>query len=246
MRKALRKAASIRKRVTRTAFVEAALGELAAVYLRLVYSTSKEILYHPPDLLKELEDLMPCIITSWHGTHLMMPFLKQKHFQCCVLISRSSSGSMYARVARRLGLDVVRGSTAIRGNWNEKGGHVAFRQLLRALQSGISVGMTPDVVQKPRTVGMGLILLAQQSKCPIVPATAVTSGRRILTKTKDHMMAHYLFSKRLVFAFSDPIYVSSSTEDAELQAKRSEVARALDEIHTAALALADASEAAEK
>src|SRR5262245_36557874 len=81
----------------------------------------------------------------WHGrftlVHKLWSFGTGKT-KALFLISRSREGGVVAHASRTVGADVIRGSAAKRGQL--KGGVEATREVIRQIESGKCVGMTPD------------------------------------------------------------------------------------------------------
>lgn len=93
--------------------------------------------------------LFPAHYWSWPSMH--------------ILISEHRDGELIARVVRRLGFGVVRGSTT-------RGGARALREMTEGIKSG-NLCVTPDGPRGPRRrVQNGLIYLASRTGLPIVGA----------------------------------------------------------------------------
>ena len=102
----------------------------------------------------------------------MASFAAPKGMQFVALFSRSSDAELNARIAEKLGIEVVRGSGG-RGKAHhvEKGGAQALIRLKRRLTSGKSVVMIADISKSTaREAGEGVILLAKISGRPILPS----------------------------------------------------------------------------
>ena len=117
---------SLPKRLGRTRLAQAALGTLAASYLRLVWNTSRFQL-DPADIYEAVEPDLPLIIAMWHGQHFMAPFIRRAQHRVKVLISRHSDGEINAIAAERLGIGTIRGSGDPGRRFDRKGGVAAFR-----------------------------------------------------------------------------------------------------------------------
>jgi lysophospholipid acyltransferase (LPLAT)-like uncharacterized protein len=111
----------------------------------------------------------PFIFVLWHSRILpLLPF--HKHRGHVLLISRHRDGEYLANLAEGWGYRFVRGST-------QRGGEVGLLGIVRALQGGAIVAMTPD---GPRglaeRVQPGAIAAAQHAGVPIVAAGARASS----------------------------------------------------------------------
>ena len=83
-------------------------------------------------------------------------------------------------MARRLGVETVRGSGTHSPDFDKKGGTSAFREMLTALDQGYSVAITADVPKVARVCGLGIVKLASMSGRAIYPVAIATSPRRVL------------------------------------------------------------------
>jgi hypothetical protein len=102
------------------------------------------------------------IYAFWHE-NLLLPLSRYGRPDIRVLISKHADGQLIAEVARRLGFELVRGSTT-------RGGVEAIRQMVRLGQAA-HFAVTPDGPRGPRRVVQpGLIYLAARTGLPIVPA----------------------------------------------------------------------------
>jgi hypothetical protein len=117
----------------------------------------------------------------------------------------------------------------------EKGGVLALRAMLRALQDGEMVVMTADVPKISRRCGEGIVVLAQRSGRPIVPVAVVTS-RRIDFRSWDRASMGLPFG-RGAMVLGDPVHVPRDADAGAMEAARQAVERGLDAVHERAYAL---------
>ncbi len=207
---------------------KAALVWLIASYLKWVHATNR-VVTGPAPTEEMARALAPCIVTFWHGQHLMGPFLRPKGFPLVAMFSRSADAELNARVAEKLGLMTVRGSGG-RGRTNPgKGGVRALLTLRNALKQGRSASMIADIAHgKPREAGEGIVLLAKLSGRPIVPVAQAYSRRRVLEKTWDKTAIPLPFGRASVI-YGEPLWVAAEAEDDELEAARRELTRRLND-----------------
>jgi len=230
---------SLIKRISNTPAFQETVGTLGAWYLKLVWQTSR-ITLEPATIYEAVQ--MPAIIAMWHGQHFLAPFIKrdpEKH-RAKVLISRHRDGEINARAAHRLGIGTIRGSGAHNGEFQRKGGAVAFTEMLEALKDGYNVAMTADVPKIARKAGLGVVKLAQFSGRPIYPV-AIASSRRITLDNWDHSAVNLPFS-RIAMVASEGITVPLEADDATLESARQAVETGLNEVTARAYAIADRSE----
>src|SRR5439155_12475693 len=91
--------------------------------------------------------------------------------------------------------------------------------MLRSLQAGDCVGITPDGPRGPAMVASsGIVNLARLAGVPIVPIAFATSRRRVL-RTWDRFQLALPFG-RGVFMWGEPIEVARDLDDAALERAR--------------------------
>lgn len=222
------------KQIGRTRPVLAALGFAFASYLRLLRRTTSFAL-DPADLYVDVDKDKPFIAALWHGQHFMLPFMIREVDNCTCLISKHATAEINARAARHLGIGVLRGSGAAKGDPRRKGGAQALREMLDALASGLIIGITADIPKTARIVGPGIIMLAKLSGRPIRPCAVVTS-RRIDFDTWDHASLGLPFG-RGVIALGDAVRVASDASLDDMEKARQALENGLDRLHERAYAL---------
>jgi len=125
-----------------------------------------------------------------------------------ILSSHSRDGEIGARIAHRLGLRTVRGSSS-------RGAEAALGELIEIARRGGCVGFVADGPRGPRAIAkIGPIIAAKLSGRPIVPmACAIRGGLRL--RSWDRMRVP-LFA-RIVSRAGEPIAVpqDATREDCE-------------------------------
>jgi lysophospholipid acyltransferase (LPLAT)-like uncharacterized protein len=228
------------RRIGRSERAQETVGFLLATYLRLVQRTSRFTTV-PADLDALVEGELPLIAAMWHGQHLMMPLARPKTMdRLAVLISRHEDAGAQALAAERLDIIPVRGSGGPADRVYYKGGALAMRELMRQLQSGVSVAMTADVPKRARVAGTGIVALAKLSGRPIVP-TAVVSSLRVQFRTWDRATLGLPFGRAIVIA-GEFIRVRADANETEMESARLAVERGLDEAHRKAYAMVGATD----
>ena len=165
------------------------------------------------------------IYTFWHN-RLMLVFFYYRIVlvgeKTCVLISKSHAGEYVSRVIRDLNLEIIRGST-------KKDGKEGFRRLIQKVNSGYNAWIAPDGSRGPRyKVKMGVIYLAQKTKCPIIPITFNVSKKKILD-TWDKFILPSPFSRGVVI-LGEPIYVPQDANEKMRVKKMLDLKKSLQEI----------------
>ncbi len=223
------------KRITTTPAFQAAVGFLAAWYLRLAWYSCRRTI-EPADIYEIAQ--FPLIVGMWHGQHFMAPFIKRdKSHRTKVLISRHRDGEMNARAAENLGIGTIRGSGTHSPDFHKKGGAAAFPKMVEALADGYNIAMTADIPKISRVAGMGIVKLAQHSGRPIY-AVAIASSRRIQLKNWDRTAINLPFG-RVALVAGEPIFVPRDADKPTLETIRQQVERELNRVTARAYEIAD-------
>ena len=156
----------------------------------------------------------PVAFAFWHGQ--MLPLLYQHRDEgVAILISSHRDGEIITRIAHRFGFRSVRGSTS-------RGGGRALLGLVRELESGGEVAVTPDGPRGPaEKFAPGALIAAQRSSAWIIPVAAV-ANRAWRLRSWDRFLVPKPFA-RVTVAYGEPTQVLAKTaRDAELEAGRFE------------------------
>lgn len=171
----------------------------------------------------------PYIHAFWHGHLFLMPYSYTGR-RIAVLISAHHDGELIARTMSLFGHETIRGSTT-------SGGATALKAAVRALRSGVDVGITPDGPRGPRhRVQMGVIQAARLGGAPIVPV-AFSASRKKTLGSWDGFMIPYPFS-RGVFVYGEPMEVPPGADAAHLESARQALEQRMQDLTARAEALA--------
>ena len=225
------------KALGRSRAVRHSIGRLAVAYLRLVRATTRFV-YEPQDHAQAIEGDLPLIAAMWHGQHFMIHYAWPAGSRFAALISRSADGAINADILERLGVQPIRGSGGSASKMRKRGGAVALREMLRALETGTSVALTADVPKVSRIAGAGIVTLAQMSGRPIYPV-AVVCRRRIDFPSWDRASIGLPFGRGAI-VLGAPIRVSREADEATREAARLAVEAGLDGAHARAYELVGA------
>jgi len=145
----------------------------------------------------------PYIFVLWHSRVLsLLPF--HKHQGHVLLISRHRDGQYLANLAQGWGYRFVRGST-------QRGGEVGLLGVVRALEAGAVVAITPDGPRGPaERVQPGAIAAARHAGVPIIPTGARASSAWFLNSW-DRMCIPKPFASVEV-RFGAPILIGAGKE----------------------------------
>lgn len=145
----------------------------------------------------------PFIFVLWHSRILPLLALHQ-HEGVVLLISRHRDGGYLAELAERWGYRSVRGST-------QRGGEVGLLGIVRALQDGAIVAITPDGPRGPAgRVQAGAVAAAQHAGVPIIAVGARPSAAWYL-RSWDRMCIPKPFAA-IDVQYSDPIRIAAGKD----------------------------------
>ena len=185
---------------------------LGGALLRLLALTWRKRLVNADAYLSLVKGGQPVIFAFWHGEMLPLLF---SHFgqRVSLLISEHRDGEIIARIGESLGYGSVRGSTT-------RGAGRALLGLIRELETGSSIAVTPDGPRGPaRTFAPGALVAAQRAGAPIVPC-ASHADRAWRLRSWDRFLIPKPFA-RVTVAYGDPTYVdATSSRDAAAEAGR--------------------------
>ncbi|MFD1199857.1 lysophospholipid acyltransferase family protein [Brucella gallinifaecis] len=226
--------------LARSSLVKSALVQLICSYLKLVRLTNPP-LKDSADIKVLLRENSPSIITFWHGQHIMAPVVRPAELSVVAMFSRSADAELNARIAEKFGFITVRGSGGRgEGNSAKKGGARALLTLKNALKKGQSASMIADIAHgKAREAGEGIILLAKLSGRPIMPFAYAFSRNHVLHKTWDKTTIPLPFGRSMIVC-GEPVWVDENADEAQLEEKRMELTRQLNDATNRAYAALEA------
>jgi len=162
------------------------------------------------------------IYTFWHNRIFLSIYFWQRR-RIVVMTSQSFDGEYIARFVQRFGNGAARGSST-------RGATGAFVEMVRLVRAGCPTAFTIDGPKGPRYVAkMGAVLLAKKTGQPILPFTITAARFWEAKKSWDRSQVPRPFTRARV-DIAAPIYVSPDADDGELDKKRDELQRALDEV----------------
>jgi lysophospholipid acyltransferase (LPLAT)-like uncharacterized protein len=181
-------------------------------YIRFVFATNRwqvEGAERPRLLRAEGRGF---VLAFWHGRLLMIPMAWQRLAPMHMLISAHADGRIIADAVTYFGVQSIAGST-------RRGGSAALRAMLRHLQAGDCVGITPDGPRGPAMVASaGILDVARLARVPILPVTYATSRRWLLGSWDRFHLA--LPFGRGVFLWGEPIELPADLDAAGAEAAR--------------------------
>ncbi len=161
----------------------------------------------------------PRIFAFHHGRQLGL-FRHERDRRVAVLSSLSRDGRLQARILRRLGFEVVDGSSS-------RGGARGLAGLVRAVRQGLDAAFAVDGPKGPRgAVKPGVVFLARRTGGAIVPVCASARHALRFSRAWDHYLLPLPFS-RVVVRRAPAIDVPPHAADAEVESVRAGLETAL-------------------
>jgi lysophospholipid acyltransferase (LPLAT)-like uncharacterized protein len=154
----------------------------------------------------------PMVIVLWHGE--LLPILwGHRDEGIAVLISTHADGEIIARICESLGCRTVRGSSS-------RGGVRALLELVRELEHGHEVAITPDGPRGPRRVfAPGAVVAAMRAGAPIIAFGAVVD-RAWRLRSWDRFVVPKPFARVRVRYSAAARITATTTRDAENEVPR--------------------------
>lgn len=185
------------------------LGSLAAGLIRLMYATIRWECIMADGVSLDGQN----IYAFWHGRMLMLPrwYSSREKRPLYMLISQHGDGRLIAWAIKLLGIQSVAGSSTRRGV-------AATLELMRRLEEGASIGITPDGPKGPRHVcKKGVVTLAQQAGITVQPVSYSVEERWVIPSW-DRMIVPRPFSRGVV-VFGEPLRVGADEDRNEARVR---------------------------
>jgi 3-deoxy-D-manno-octulosonic-acid transferase len=180
------------------------------LYIRLVFATNRWTVEGGEVPHRLRAEGRSFILAFWHGRLLMIPMAWQRLAPMHMLISAHRDGRIIADAVAYFGVASIDGSS-------RRGGTAALRLMVKRLQEGDCVGITPDGPHGPAmTATPGIVNLARLGQAPILPIVFAASRCRVL-KTWDRFHLALPFG-RGVFLWGEPIEVAGDLDAAGVEA----------------------------
>jgi len=167
------------KKFFQSAPVQAVIAWVAARYINLVARTVRWQVEGEAHAFA-LTRTTPVIVVFWHEALPAMPVLWLRAKRngmtrpAVALASQHRDGQLIGLVLKNMGIGLVSGSSS-------RGGAAGLRGLLKALDAGMNVAITPDGPRGPaRVCAPGVAQLAGLSGSFVLPCGAMTSRAKVL------------------------------------------------------------------
>jgi lysophospholipid acyltransferase (LPLAT)-like uncharacterized protein len=161
----------------------------------------------------------PVVLLVWHNRILAMPAVYRRYYPkrkgLLVLTSASRDGAYLSEFVRCFGMGSVRGSSSRRGA-------AALLDLIRNLEAGFDLCITPDGPRGPRySLGPGALLLSERCQVPLLPLLVEYSAFWRF-KSWDGFAVPKPFSKVTITALP-LIEIETAESEAAFEEKRKQV-----------------------
>ncbi len=188
---------------------------LGGSLIRLLASTWRYRVRGAGGLEKLRTGREPFIYSIWHGQ--LLPLLWHHRNQgISILVSEHRDGELIARFAQSMGYGTIRGSST-------RGAAGALLGLVRALEEGKQVGMTPDGPRGPAcSYAPGAAVAASKAGALILPLAA-HADRAWRLNSWDRFMIPQPFA-RVTIAYGDPVRLPDDSRAAAAETSRLESA----------------------
>jgi lysophospholipid acyltransferase (LPLAT)-like uncharacterized protein len=200
------------KTISRNSLLRSFACLIGSLYIRFIHATGEWRIENKAVPDKLIAEGKPFITCFWHGRLMMMSYAWPYDPIFHMLISNHADGQLIAKTINHLGFSALEGST-------KHGGNSALRAMVRTLNHGGYVGITPDGPRGPRMqASNGAIALAKLSGVPILPLSYSASTWKIF-RSWDRLILPSPFAKG-IFIWGEPIEISKDTDNAGLELAR--------------------------
>jgi lysophospholipid acyltransferase (LPLAT)-like uncharacterized protein len=200
------------RRVVQSSRLRRLLCRVMQLYIRLVYATNRWTVEGGEVPHRLRDEGKSFILAFWHGRLMMIPMGWQRLAPMHMLISAHRDGRIIADAVSHFGVHSIPGSS-------RRGGTAALRTMLRRLEAGDCIGITPDGPRGPAMrASAGIVNVARLGRVPIVPIVFATSRRRVLgTWDRFHLALPF---GRGVFLWGPPIEIPPDLDPEGLERAR--------------------------
>lgn len=193
------------------------LKRLLFLFIRILYTTYRfeTTGLDQKEKAKKMTATGSHLIAIWHEQVFGGLLNYAYHDPYLILASRSKDGDFAAYVSLKLGFIPVRGSSKRDGK--DKGGKEAIQIYIDNLKKGLSGGVTIDGPKGPRQVCKpGIIIMAKEAGCPIVPMSVFYSNCFEFKKAWDKFKIPLPFSK-IYIHHNEPLLVTEEINSESLE-----------------------------
>lgn len=213
-------------RPLRSPVVQAILAWLLAGWLKLCLATTRWR-HENREIAEEIWSAGGGVIVCfWHSRIALSPacWPLDRAQEPRVLVSLSPDGEFIARAVQKLGFPAIRGSSSKKAAPDKtKGGSAAFRDVLRWIQGGGGIAVTPDGPRGPaEQMAEGAAMLAKVSGAPVL-LVGLAANPGVTLDTWDEARLPLPFGRGAI-VWDGPIIID---RDVDLDVARTEWAQRL-------------------
>lgn len=209
-------------KLSQHSLLQDSLAYLIAGYIYLVSRTTRWTLVNCEEMQRRAHAGEPFVACFWHGRMMMMPTFWRFRMPLYILGSQHGDGRLIRRTVAHFGVHSIAGSSS-------RGGARAVREMVSAIQSGASVGISPDGPRGPRMrAHTGMTVVSKLTGARIVPMSFSLARGRVL-RSWDRFLIGYPFG-RGVFICGEAVEVPADADDAALEAARATLETRLNEV----------------
>jgi lysophospholipid acyltransferase (LPLAT)-like uncharacterized protein len=196
---------SLKKRLLKHDMTQALLGRMLALFIQLVYFANRKI-HHVDDAARPyMRGEGNAIFAFWHGRMMLLPAFCPPGHAMRVLISHHRDGKLISTVIGHFGQQTISGSSS-------RGGKEAVAEILRALERGDNISITPDGPRGPAQIAApGVAALARLSGKAVLPVTFSSTRHKRFSSWDRFMLALPL--GRIVFCVGAPIMIEKDADE---------------------------------
>ena len=204
------------KIILKNYFVKKFLSLVGALYVYIVYVSSKKIFINKTSFDKLILENESFIYALWHDQLLLSPLTWQTKKRIDILISKHKDGDIIADLIKYHGFNSIRGSTNNPNKEKEKNTISSIRKIIKTLRGNISIGITPDGPRGPRhKVSEGTINISRISNKKILPM-ALDYKKKWVLSTWDKFIIPKPFNK-ICIVWGDPLDTIINKKDTSKQ-----------------------------
>ncbi|MDA9980450.1 lysophospholipid acyltransferase family protein [Pelagibacterales bacterium] len=204
------------KIILKNYFVKKFLSLVGALYVYIVYVSSKKIFINKTSFDKLILENESFIYALWHDQLLLSPLTWQTKKRIDILISKHKDGDIIADLIKYHGFNSIRGSTNNPYKEKEKNTISSIRKIIKTLRGNVSIGITPDGPRGPRhKVSEGTINISRISNKKILPM-ALDYKKKWVLSTWDKFIIPKPFNK-ICIVWGDPLDTIINKKDTSKQ-----------------------------
>ncbi len=215
---------NLRKKIADSAWFNKATEAALAALIRFTYRTSRWERQGFEAMDAVLAEGEPVIVTLWHQRLMMASYLFNTELgKMCSLTSSARAGRLAGQVQARLGFETIDMSSHMR--------HVTLsRAVLGRMRDGWSIGIATDGPRGPARIASTVPLVWARSSGKRVFVVSFSARRVLALPTWDRMWLPMPFTRGVLICREWPETVPRRPTDAETEALRQSLERALNEV----------------